>query len=193
MAEEKDHPKKAEPEASGPPEVHPLQVEVSSVAVDRLRAAHTDAVLDVSYCAGEPIVRVNREKVVDILRFLKEDPACDCRYLANLSATHFPDDDEPLEVVYHLYSIGKNHRLALKVRTGEEDEVPSATAVFRVANWHEREAFDMVGVRFSGHPGLRRILLSEDWEGHPLRKEYPLEGKPGDHRSYREEPVRTGS
>jgi NADH-quinone oxidoreductase subunit C len=185
MAEEKDHPKKAEPEASGAPEVHPLQVEVSSVPVDRLRADHPGALRDVSYCAGVPIVRVDREKVVDILRFLKEDPECDCRYLANLSATHFPDDDEPLEVVYHLYSIGKNHRLTLKVRTGEEDEVPSATAVFRAANWHEREAYDLVGVRFSGHPDLRRILLSEEWEGHPLRKEYPLEGKPGDHRSYR--------
>jgi NADH-quinone oxidoreductase subunit C len=165
----------------------PLLAEVPSAAVERLRAVHGEAVEEVSYFAAEPIVRVRREALAEVLSFLKSDPVCDFRYLANLSGTHYPDRDEPLELVYHLYSIGKNHRLTLKTRTTEGDEVPSATAVWRTANWHEREAFDLLGVRFTGHPDLRRILLDDEWEGHPLRKDYPLEGHAHDHKSYRKE------
>src|SRR5438876_994869 len=106
--------------------------------------------------------------------------ACEMKYLSNLCGAHYPDRDEPFEVVYHLYSITKEHRLSLKVRTTEEESVPSVAGVWRTANWHEREAYDMYGIIFEGHPDLTRILLPDDWVGHPLRKDYPLEGKPGD-------------
>lgn len=176
----KPKPKKEE----GP---DPLLAEVPSAAVDRLRAVHGEAVEEVTYFAAEPIVRVKREALGEVLAFLKDDADCDFKYLANLSGTHFPDREEPFEIVYHLYSIGRNQRLTLKTSTTEEAEVPSATAVFRTANWHEREAFDLLGVRFAGHPDLRRILLDDAWQGHPLRKDYPLEGHPQDHKSYRKE------
>jgi NADH-quinone oxidoreductase subunit C len=176
----KPKPKKEE----GP---DPLLAEVPSVAVDRLRAEQAEAIEEITYFAGEAIVRVKRESLAGVLAFLKSDADCAFDYLANLSGTHFPERDEPFELVYHLYSIGRNQRLTLKTRTVEESEVPSATAVFRTANWHEREAFDLLGVRFAGHPDLRRILLDDEWQGHPLRKDYPLEGHPHDHKSYRKE------
>ena len=107
------------------------------------------------------------------------------RPTVRLHATHHPDRPKPLEIVYNLYSIVRAHWLELKVEVEESQEVPSVSGVWKTAVWHEREAFDLVGVRFSGHPDLRRILLPDTWTGHPLRKEYPLEGKEGDHASYR--------
>ena len=81
------------------------------------------------------------------------------------------------EVVYHLYSISKNHRLRIKVSVEERDcVVDSVVSVWKAANWQEREIYDLLGIEFRGHPDLRRILMSDDWEGHPLRKDYPLEG-----------------
>jgi NADH-quinone oxidoreductase subunit C len=122
---------------------------------------------------------------VEVCRFLKEDPEADCKYLSNLHGTHNPDRPKPLEVTYNIFSISKAQWIMLKVEVAENEEVPTVTTVWRTANWHEREAFDLVGIRFSGHPDMTRILLPDDWVGHPLRKEYPLEGKEGDHKYYR--------
>jgi NADH-quinone oxidoreductase subunit C len=191
MSDETERPSDATPPPKPKPKKDegpdPLLAEVPSKAVDRLKAVHGEALEETAYFAGEPIVRVKRESLGEVLAFLKSDTDCAFDYLANLSGTHYPDRDEPFEIVYHLYSIGRNQRLTLKTRTTEEAEVPSATAVWRVANWHEREAFDLLGVRFAGHPDLRRILLDDEWQGHPLRKDYPLEGHDHDHKSYRKE------
>jgi NADH-quinone oxidoreductase subunit C len=164
-----------------------LRAEVPSVPLDRLREVLPAAIEEVTFFAGVPIVRVRRGDISKVGRFLRDDPASDMKYLSNLCGAHYPGRSEPFEVVYHLYSITKNHRMELKVRSAEGEPVPTVEGVWRTANWHEREAFDMYGIPFEGHPDLTRILLPDDWEGHPLRKDYPLEGKPGDHKSYRRE------
>jgi len=105
--------------------------------------------------------------------------------LCDLTAADWPKREKRFDVVYHLYSIPRNHRLRLKVRVGEGEPVPSATTVHHSAEWHEREVFDLFGVAFEGHPDLRRILLPDEWKGHPLRKEYPLEGFPEQHMRLR--------
>ncbi len=176
-------------EKTGTPEEQPgdpRAAEVPSPPVDRLRAAMAGAVEEVRYWAGVPLVRVRREDVARVLEFLRDDPDCRMNHLSTLFATHWPEGEHgTLEVTYCLYSTVHGHRLTVKTWTREDEPVPSVAEVFPVADWNEREAWDLVGVRFSGHPDLSRILLPDDWEGHPLRKDYPLEGKPGDHKSYR--------
>jgi len=98
---------------------------------------------------------------------------------------HHPDRPKPFEVIYNLFSVRKGHWITLHVQAADAEEVPTVTAVWKTADWHEREAWDMFGIRFRGHPDMTRILLPDDWEGHPLRKDYPLEGKEGDHKLYR--------
>ncbi len=97
-------------------------------------------------------------------------------YLSDLCGVHYPERDLPFEVVYQLLSLERAESLRLKVRVKDGEPVPSVTEVWRAANWLEREAYDMFGIEFEGHPDLRRILLPEDWEGFPLRKEYPVRG-----------------
>jgi NADH-quinone oxidoreductase subunit C len=106
--------------------------------------------------------------------------------LADLTAVDWHPSEPRFEVVYHLHSIERNERLRLKCRvSGDAAEIDSVTSVWRSANWHEREVFDLFGIVFRGHPDLRRIMLPEDWEGHPLRKDYPLSG---DKYRYKEQP-----
>ena len=102
------------------------------------------------------------------------DPSMSFDFLADVTAVHWPDDEKPMELVYHLYSYGSDERLRLKVRAAEGQSVPSLCPVWRSANWNDREAWDMFGIRFDGHPDLRRILMPEDYTDHPLRKEFPL-------------------
>jgi NADH-quinone oxidoreductase subunit C len=143
----------------------------------------------------DPFVEVDPGNLLEVCRFLRDDPRLRFEFLADISGVDYLEPDakkapkagfEPhLEVVYHFQSFTHKHRFTLKVplprwkenKTGELPEVPSVTALWRVADWHEREVYDLCGVRFTGHPDLRRILLSEDWVGHPLRKDYefPLE------------------
>lgn len=100
-------------------------------------------------------------------------------YLVDISSVDYPEDDPRFEVVYELYGMGHHQHLRIKARVGEEDlTVPSVCSVWRTANWHEREVYDMMGIRFSGHPNLRRILMWEGFPHHPLRKDFPLEGRP---------------
>ena len=162
------------------------RAEVPSVPLDRLRARFPEIAASANFFSGVPIVAVSVGAIAEVCQFLKDDPDSRCTYLSNLHGTHNPDKkDKPFEVVYHLYSIDHANWIELKVELGENEEVPTVTGVWKTANWHEREAFDMLGIRFAGHPDLTRILLPDDWKGHPLRKEYPLEGNPGDHKYYR--------
>lgn len=111
--------------------------------------------------------------------FLRDDPRARCSMLSDLTAVDYPDRDPRFEVVSHVYSLDLGHRLRLKTRVGDPDgdtvEVDSVTSLWASANWLEREAYDMLGVRFLGHPDLRRILLYPEFEGHPLRKDYPAD------------------
>jgi NADH-quinone oxidoreductase subunit C len=138
-------------------------------------------VLGTTSYAGQVGVSLKKDMIRDICLFLRDEPSVKMDHLADLTAvdySRYPGDAGPrFEVVYNMISTVHNHRIRLKVRVPEEDpRVDSVTSVWQTANWHERETYDLMGIKFDGHPDLRRILLTEDWEGHPLRKEYPLKG-----------------
>jgi len=175
-------PKKAEAEAAAK-----LDAEVASPSLDRLKAVHADALEAVSFYCGVPIVRVARERIVEVCRFLKEDPGCGMLLLADLCGVDMVRlrPAPRFDVVYHLTNTGTGGRIALKVAVEEGGEVPTVTGVWRGADWHEREAFDMFGIVFAGHPDPRRILMPEDFDAFPLRKDFPLEGREKDHGSWR--------
>ena len=142
--------------------------------VKRLKAQFGDAIGDASEFIGQLSVHVQRERVVEVCDFLTRDQQTPFNYLSDLTCVHYPDRaDAPFEVVYNLFSISTNERVRLKVGTSEV--VDSVTGVWPAANWLEREVYDLFGVRFAGHPDLRRLLLPPDWEGYPLRKDFPLE------------------
>ena len=151
-------------------------------AVDRLRERFPGARLEVAEFRGEITVLVPKEGIVEIARFLRDDPGTAFDMLTVVTGVHFLGRDYDFEVLYHLYSVQKNHRLRLKVRLRENDTVDSVTPVWPGANWPEREAYDLVGVRFHGHPDLRRIIMPEDYPDHPLRRDFDVEGGPSDIR-----------
>jgi NADH-quinone oxidoreductase subunit C len=149
----------------------------TNTAVDRLQASFPEAVLEVSVFRAQTTAVVRREDILQIGRFLKEEPDLAFDYLTLLSAVDLYPREPRFEVVYQLYSMKYRHRLRLKVRLPSEDPVvDSVVPLWPTANWHEREAYDLMGIQFKDHPDLRRILLPDDWEGHPLRKDYPLLG-----------------
>ena len=143
--------------------------------VKRLRERFADAVGDASEFLGQLSIHIGRENVVAVCNALRTDAQAPFDYLSDLTCVHWPDNREaPFEVIYNLYSISKNERVRLKVATNGEG-VDSVTSIWPAAEWPEREVYDLFGVVFHNHPDLRRILLPPDWEGHPLRKDYPLE------------------
>jgi len=133
-------------------------------------------ILDSHAFRGEETIVIAREGMRDIFRSLREDPGLAFDLLADVTTVDYLGRKQPrFEVVYHLYSLPRNTRLRVKVRVPEEDPVvDSLTALWKGANWLEREAWDMFGIRFRGHPDLRRILLYEEFQGYPLRKDYPV-------------------
>lgn len=121
---------------------------------------------------------VPRERLLEICRFAATDPAFGMDYLSFVTGVDFPEQAQ-MEVVYHLFSMVRRHELLLKVRVPRDDpRVPTVTPIWGGANWHEREAYDLLGIIFEGHPNLRRIMMTEDWAGHPLRKDYVFEDPP---------------
>ena len=121
-------------------------------------------------------VRIAAASIVEVCMFLRDDQDARFNYLSDLTCVHYPMRAEaPLEIVYNLFSIPRNERVRLKVALAEGESIDSVTSVWPSANWMEREVYDLFGVTFANHPDLRRILLPPDWEGHPLRKDYPLE------------------
>lgn len=136
--------------------------------LERLKARFADA--EVVEPNGEPYAVVGREKFLEVCRWLKETPDLDFDFCASVSGV---DDTKDFWSVYHLYSTRRNHRTVVKVKLDRErPAVPSVCGLWPGANWHEREAYDMYGIEYEGHPDLRRILLPEDWPGFPLRKDY---------------------
>lgn len=131
--------------------------------------------MPVEYPTDVPIIYVRKEKIAEILRFMKEDADFQYVFLADLTATD--EEVEPrFEIVYNLFSPEKKPRIRIKVRVRENEDVPTVSHLWAGADWAEREVYDMFGVKFRGHPDLRRILMDERWVGHPLRKDYPLKG-----------------
>ncbi|MBF0109021.1 MAG: NADH-quinone oxidoreductase subunit C [Magnetococcales bacterium] len=127
---------------------------------------------------GEALVlHVPVEKLLETMTRLRDDIAMDFKLLIDLAGVHYPDRAAPFEVVYQLLSVHKNHRIRIKVAVADGELVPSVAGIWRSADWHEREAYDMFGILFSGHPDLRRILTDYDFHGHPLRKDFPVTGQ----------------
>lgn len=125
---------------------------------------------------GELMVTARRSAIIRVLTFLRDDSNCQFKQLVDVCGVDYPERDERLEVVYNLLSLKHNLRVRVKVTTDEETPVPSVVGVFNSAGWFERETWDMVGVLFADHPDLRRILTDYGFEGHPLRKDFPLTG-----------------
>jgi len=142
-----------------------------------LREQFTDAVLQVEESYGMLDITVQREKIIDILQWLRDHSLLQFNFLTSLNGMHFPGQNQKeMSVVYHLHSFINNVRIRLHVFFSLQDaQVPSATVLWKSANWMERETFDFFGIRFNGHPDLRRILNVDDMLYHPLLKQYPLE------------------
>lgn len=142
---------------------------------ERIRPRFPDVLVD----RGEAAVTVARSDLLDALGWLRDEPSLAFGFLADASCADWPGRDPRVWMAYHLYSFEHNHRVRVKAGLPDGDlRVASATGLFPAANWHEREVYDLFGVAFEGHPELRRILLPDEWEGHPLRKDHPLGGVP---------------
>jgi NADH-quinone oxidoreductase subunit C len=149
-----------------------LQEQATAVAVDKF---DPEALTGGKFDRGELTLEIAPAKIVSVCGFLKYDQQF-IRLSSVTGVDRYPAEPR-FEVVYHLHSVERNQRLRLKCRVrGEDPVIESVTSVWRSANWYERETFDLFGIRFLNHPDLRRIMLPEDWEGHPLRKDYPVTG-----------------
>lgn len=155
--------------------------ETSHPAVQRILEAFPGAGIAAAEFRGQWRMDVPRERVLEVLKTLKEDPALGYGFLNDVTCTDQPEEEPRFRVVWVLTSHARRDRVLVRAGCPEEDPVvPSATPLWATANWLEREAFDMFGVRFAGHPDLRRILMPEDFDAFPLRKEFPMEGERSD-------------
>ncbi|WP_142847045.1 NADH-quinone oxidoreductase subunit C [Telmatospirillum sp. J64-1] len=143
---------------------------------DYISAALPQEVLKVEIAHGELMITVRASAVVKVLTFLRDDSNCLFKQLMDLCGVDYPARELRFDVVYNLLSLKHNQRIRVKIETDEDTPVPSVTGVFSTAAWFEREAWDMYGIFFSDHPDLRRLLTDYGFEGHPLRKDFPLTG-----------------
>jgi len=172
-------PKAAAP--TGPNEPLPPPDAQVPAYITALQGAIPDGVLGLSLYLGDWTIMVPAAKIVDVARHLHDAPEARFDYLSDLTATDWPPRaaEGRFDVVYMLYSVPLRHRVRLKVKVGDGQPLASVTGVWPAANWLEREIYDMFGVNITGHPDRRRILMPDDWQGFPQRKDYPLEG-PGE-------------
>jgi NADH-quinone oxidoreductase subunit C len=143
---------------------------------DTVKSVLGDALEATSISFGELSIVVSRDRIADVLTKLRDDAKCQFEVLIDICGVDYPVRAERFDVVYHLLSPRLNQRLRVKITTDETAPVPSVNNVFPAANWYEREAYDLYGIRFTGHPDLRRILTDYGFQGHPLRKDFPLTG-----------------
>jgi NADH-quinone oxidoreductase subunit C len=148
-----------------------LQENSLAVAIER---HHPAAIKDALPAADGPVIEIIASEIVPVCRFLKETAGFN--RVSGITGVDWWPRTPRFEVIYLIHSTGSNQRLRLSVRLDEKDAIESVTSVWRGANWYEREVFDLFGVRFSNHPCLDRIMMPTDWEGHPLRKDYPVHG-----------------
>lgn len=134
------------------------------------------AVTSYEFRHGELILYAKKEEILKVLHFLRDDKECAFKVLMSICGVDYPEKEERFEVVYNLLSLIRNQRVRVKIAVREESPVPSAISLFSTAGWFEREVWDMYGVYFEGHPDLRRILTDYGFEGHPLRKDFPMTG-----------------
>jgi len=170
-------PKAAAP--TGPPDPPPPEGQSPPAFVVALASALPDSVTQLSYYVGDWTVIIPVAKILEVARYLRDAPDAAFDQCSDVTVTDWPARPQRFDLIYALYSIRHRHRVRLKTMVAVDQPVPSVTSIWPAANWLEREIFDMFGVIFAGHPDLRRILMPEDWQGHPQRKDYPLEG-PGE-------------
>ena len=147
---------------------------MAKLILTKLKEGFADSITEVSEFRDQLTCVVKKDNLPDICGFLRDDPELSFNFLSCICAVDFLERNPRFDVVYELYSISKNHRVRLKVRVNEEESVPSVTSIWSAANWHEREVFDLFGITFDDHPDLRRILMPDNYEGHPLRKDFSL-------------------
>ena len=179
VAKPKPKPK-APPEApKGPTDPPPPDDLEKPAFLTALEAALPDRIRQIAYWVGDWTVIITPEALLEVAAFLRDSDEGSFDYCADLTATDWPPRERRFDVLYCLYSIRRRQRVRIKVQAADGESVPSVTGLWPAANWLEREVWDMFGVNITGHPDLRRILMPQEWQGHPQRKDYPLEG-PGE-------------
>ncbi|MBI5051094.1 MAG: NADH-quinone oxidoreductase subunit C [Nitrospirae bacterium] len=161
--------------------MEPLQI------AEKIKEKFPGEVVEITQFREQVSITVKRDNILNICRYIHDDADICMDYLSDLCGVDYPGRRPRFEVVYNLYSLKHCHRVRLKALVPEDDSsIDSVVSVWAGTNWHEREACDMYGIIFKGHPDLRRILMPEDWEGFPLRKDYPLKGPEAEYRGYEE-------
>ncbi len=146
-----------------------------SVTLKKLKGSFSHLLIETHSQHGDDTAVFNKDAIASIVAFLKTTPELDYNFLMDITAVDYLERRPRFEVVYHFYSLSRNLRVRIKVQVPENDlVVPSVASLYGIANWMEREVYDLYGITFSGHPDLRRILLYEGFEGHPLRKDFPV-------------------
>ena len=166
-------PPGAKPPAPPPKPKGPVQEPWSSPLVDAIKERFGDQFVKAYSFIGQKQIEVKKDRIVEIMTFLRDNDIVPFNYLVDETAVHWPKEEQ-FEIVYILYSFTKNEQVRVKTRIKEWEEIESAVPVWTTADWLEREVYDMFGVRYANHPNLTRILLPEDWVGHPLRKDYNI-------------------
>jgi len=147
-----------------------------SPALRRLIEALPDAIVSTHANLGDATAQVDAGRIVDVARLLRDDPDLEFEMLTDLTCVDYLGEESRFEIVYHFYSVARNRRVRVKARVSEDEcRIPSVASLYASADWMEREVFDLYGVDFPGHPDLRRILLYDEFDGHPLRKDYAKE------------------
>ena len=144
--------------------------------VDLIKSLMNFCEYEITNEKNEISILIKKEDLVSTLMFLKDNPSISMESLIDITAIDYPENEKRFTLVYNLLSVSKNFRIKVKTKTNEDNPVCSVTEVFPCANWYEREVWDLFGIRFLGHPDLRRILTDYDFDGHPLRKDFPLTG-----------------
>lgn len=157
------------------------------IFLKKLKERFSEDIKDIYEAFDLYTVVVDKDKIAEVCHFLRDDPKLRFNYLSDVCGVDYFPKDPRFEVVYHLYSIPFKYRIRLKCRLNEGERVPTVVGIWKTANWHERETYDMYGIVFEGHPDLRRIYLSEEFEGYPMRKDYPLKGYKDKYNPFGEE------
>jgi NADH-quinone oxidoreductase subunit C len=169
---EKPAPPKAAEHAAPAKPTGPAPVPWDSPMIARLRGQHGTGLRETNTYLGQKYIVADSSLIPELLQVLRDQEQFD--YCVDVTAVHYPDREKQFEVVWILYSFPHNERIRVKASYSETESVPSAVPIWPAANWLEREVFDMFGIRFEGHPDLKRILLPDGWKGHPLRKDYGI-------------------
>ncbi len=157
------------------------------IFLEKLKKRFSKEIIDIYEAFDLHTVVVDKDKIVEVCHFLRDDPKLRFNYLSDVCGVDYYPADPRFEVVYHLYSIPFKHRLRLKCKVNDGERVPTVVGIWKTANWHERETYDMYGIVFEGHPDLKRIYLAEGFDGHPMRKDYPLKGYKDKYNPFGEE------